>query len=50
MSVPPPSCTPNSTSTGSASFSVRSTIDVSNTTSLVAMAGIDAITAAKIDE
>ena len=35
MSVPPPSCTPNSTSTGSASSSVRSTIAVSNTTSLV---------------
>ncbi len=35
MSVPPPSCTPNSTSTGSASSSVRSTIAVSKQTSLV---------------
>ena len=35
MSVPPPSCVPNSTSTGSSSRSVRSTTEVSKTTSLV---------------
>ena len=38
MSVPPPSWTPNSTSTGSSSSSVRSTTAVSNTTSRVATA------------
>ncbi|MDQ1106198.1 hypothetical protein QE405_003482 [Nocardioides zeae] len=32
MSVPPPSCTPSSTSTGSASWSERSTTSVSNAT------------------
>ena len=35
MSVPPPSCTPKSTSTGSSISSVRSTTSVSKTTSRV---------------
>src|SRR5215813_9443266 len=43
MSVPPPSCTPNSTSTGSARSSVKSTIAVSKHTSLVSITGNDAI-------
>ena len=34
MSVPPPRCVPNRTSTGSSSWSVRSTTDVSKTTRL----------------
>ena len=45
MSVPPPSCTPNSTSTGSSISSVRSTTSVSNTTSRVRTDRIDARTA-----
>ena len=43
---PPPSCVPNSTSTGSASSGVRSTTEVSKTTRLVRSARIDASTAA----
>ncbi len=49
MSVPPPSRVPKSTSTGSASRSVRSTTVVSNTTSRVSSDRIDASTAANTD-
>ncbi len=49
MSVPPPSCVPNSTSTGSDSLSVRSTTAVSNTTSDVFSARIEASTAPNTD-
>ena len=45
MSVPPPSWVPNSTSTGSSSWSVRSTTAVSKTTSDVRSDRIDASTA-----
>ena len=47
MSVPPPSWVPNSTSTGSCSWSVRSTTAVSKTTSDVRSDRIEASTAAK---
>ncbi len=50
MSVPPPSWTPNSTSTGSASCSVRSTTAVSKTTSRVRSEDIEASTAPKTEE
>ena len=40
MSVPPPSCTPNSTSTGSCRKAVRSVTDVSNAMNEVRSAGI----------
>lgn len=45
MSVPPPSWVPNSSSTGSCSRSVRSATAVSNTTSDVFSARIEASTA-----
>ncbi len=45
MSVPPPSWVPKSSSTGSCSWSVRSTTAVSNTTSDVFSDRIDASTA-----
>ena len=47
MSVPPPSWQPNSTSTGSASWSVRSTTSVSKATSEVRTSGCEASTAPK---
>ncbi len=49
MSVPPPSAVPNSTSTGSSRWSVRSTTSVSKTTSEVRTDRMVAITAPKID-
>ena len=49
MSVPPPSWTPNSTSTGSDSWEVRSTTAVSKATSDVRSDRIDASTAPKTD-
>ncbi len=49
MSVPPPSCVPNRMSTGSDSCSVRSTTAVSNTTSEVRSARIEASTAPNTD-
>ena len=42
MSVPPPSCTPNSSSTGSVMSALRSTTAVSNATNRVTTAGSDA--------
>ena len=45
MSVPPPSWTPNSTSTGSCSIGVRSATALSKAITLVRNAGIDASTA-----
>ena len=47
MSVPPPSWVPNSTSTGSVSWSVRSTTEVSKTTTEVRSDRIEASTAPK---
>jgi len=49
MSVPPPSCTPNRTSTGSWRTGVRSVIDVSKATSEVRRAGSWASTAPNSD-
>ncbi len=49
MSVPPPSCVPKSTSTGSSSWSVRSTTAVSKTTSRVEIVRIEASTAPNTD-
>jgi hypothetical protein len=45
MSVPPPSCVPNRSSTGSSIVSVRSATAVSKTTNRVDTAGSDASTA-----
>ena len=42
MSVPPPSWMPNSTSTGSSSSSVRSTIEVSKAITFVSSVGSEA--------
>ena len=49
MSVPPPSWVPNSTSTGSSSWSVRSTTAVSKTTSRVSIDRMEASTAPNTD-
>ena len=49
MSVPPPSWVPNSTSTGSGRRPVRSTTAVSNATSEVRSARIEASTAPNTD-
>jgi hypothetical protein len=45
MSVPPPNCTPNNTSTGSCNSGVRSATAESKAITLVRNAGIDASTA-----
>ena len=49
MSVPPPSCTPKRTSTGSSSSSLRSTTAVSNTTSRMSSERTEASTAANTE-
>ncbi len=49
MSVPPPSWVPKSTSTGSSSWSVRSTTAVSKTTSRVLSERMEARTAPNTD-